>query len=142
MRLYWLLAVIPFACWYWNARRNARSDARMLIESVVKNSEANLGYKPDAASLVFLATHPFLSARIWGMLCKGGASALCGGPVDEACDLACNRLLPHVRDATFRAQCPCAAALMQYAIYLCDCTDTQRYGWAHPKDELERTGEQ
>jgi len=61
-----------------------------------------------------------------------------GGPVNESSTLACDRLLHYVRDESFRANYPCAGALIQYAIYLCDKSPEQRYGCKHPKDELQQ----
>jgi hypothetical protein len=135
----WLLLIIPVGFWTLKALRSARADATRLIDSVVKNSLNNLGYEPDAASLMFLATHPFLSARIWRMLGEGGAASAVGNAVDEDITLSCDRLLRYVRDKSFRERYPCAGALIQYAIYLCDRWPEQRYGCLHPKDQLTRS---
>jgi hypothetical protein len=134
----WLLLIIPVGFWTLKALQSARADATRLIDSVVKNSLNNLGYEPDAASLMFSATHPFLSARIWRMLDEDGAVLTVGGPVDDDITLSCDRLLRYVRDKSFRERYPCAGALIQYAIYLCDRSPEQRYGCLHPKDQLGR----
>ncbi len=70
------------------------------------------------------------------MLGDGGAVNRVGGPVSEESEESCARLLRYVRDKSFRARCPCAGALMQYAVYLCDRSPEQRFGCRHPKDEL------
>jgi hypothetical protein len=107
------------------AWRDAQADATRLIDTVLKNSEVNLGYKPDAASLVFLATHPFLSAKIWRML--GGS-----GSHDDF------QKLSFSRNEGFRTKCPCAGALMQYVLWRYNHPTDQFFGCVHPKEELER----
>lgn len=132
----WLLLpllVIPMIWWMLKARKHARADATLLIESVVQNSLSNLGYRPDAPSLAFLATHPFLSSTIWKMLGEGGAVSQVGGMISEDTGAACDKLLPYVRNAEFRSRYPCAGALMQYAIYLCDQSPRETYGCRHPQ---------
>ena len=116
--------------------RKESAEAALLIDSVVQNSLENLGYKPDGASLAFLARHPFLAGRIWRMLGDGGAVNMVGGPVSEESEESCERLVRYVRDESFRKRFPCAGALMQYAVYLCDRPPEQRFGCRHPKDEL------
>jgi hypothetical protein len=135
----WLLILVPISFFALKAWRSARSDAVLLIDSILKNSLQNLGYKPDAASLMFLATHPFLSAKIWKVLGDGGATGRIGSPVSEDTELSCDQLLRYVNDRSFRNDYPCAGALIQYAIYICDRSpELQRYGCRHPKDELEQ----
>jgi|GEM_PF-6648189 len=134
----WLLLLIVVGWVALILRKVARADAELLIDSVVKNSLQNLGYKPDAASLTFLARHPFLSARIWKMLGEGGAASGVGGVISEENTAACDRLVHYVYDKKFRERYPCAGALIQYAIYLCDLSPNQEHGCRHPKDE--RTG--
>lgn len=46
----------------------AKADTVKLIDSMMANAEQNLGHRPDAASMAYLANHPFLSAKIWEML--------------------------------------------------------------------------
>jgi hypothetical protein len=116
--------------------RKESTEAALLIDSIVQNSFENLGYKPDGASLVFLARHPFLAGRIWRMLGDGGAVNMVGGPISEETEQSCERLLPYIRDESFRRHFPCAGALMQYAVYLGDRSPEQRFGCRHPKDEL------
>lgn len=132
----WLLVIIPIGYWGFTVWRSKCAEARLLIDSVVEHSLENLGYKPDGASLAFLATHPFLAARLWKMLGDGGGAAAAGGSVTEESKNSCDIILPYVRNPTFRERCPCAGALMQYAIYLCDHSREQHYGCQHPKDEL------
>ena len=139
MQWFWLLVLIPLGLYFRKCWRQAQADALLLIESVMKNSKTNLGYEPDAASLSFLAKHPFLCAKLWRMLGEGGANSMAGGSTSEECQNACDELVKYVRNDEFRARCPCAAALIQYAIYLCDNTPTKEYGCEHPKDEMNRT---
>ena len=113
--------------------RKAKADTDALIDSVLKNSTVNLGYTPDAPSVAFLARHPFLSSRIWKMLGEGGGS-LSGCLPEFQSD--CDSLLGHVRSPGFRRDYPCACALMQYTVYLCDNTLTRTARCKHPKDEL------
>jgi len=142
MQWLWLFLTIPIGWWVFKRWREASAEAALLIDSVVRNSLENLGYKPDEASLVFLARHPFLAARIWRMLGDGGAAnsllsvVFGGGRLSEETEESCERLLRFVRDKSFRARCPCAGALMQYAVYLCDRSPENRLGCVHPKDEL------
>ena len=70
------------------------------------------------------------------MLGDGGAVNMVGGPVSEESEDSCERLVRYVRDESFRRRFPCAGALMQYAVYLCDRSPEQRFDCRHPKDEL------
>lgn len=137
----WILGLLAGGWMILILRKSARAEAELLIDSVVKNSLQNLGYKPDAASLTFLARHPFLSARIWRMLGEGGAASSVGGGISEENSTACDRLVHYVHDKKFRARYPCAGALIQYAIYLCDLSPNQGHGCMHPKDELTLNSE-
>src|SRR5947207_15474762 len=132
----WLLLVIVFPIAWWvfmMMRRQATAEAALLIDSVVQTSLKNLGYKPDGASLVFLARHPFLASRIWRMLGDGGAANfIAAGTISEESEESCERLLRYVRDESFKRRFPAAGAWMQYAVYLCD----RRSRCSHPKDEL------
>lgn len=136
MRWLWLLLTVPIGWWVFKKWRNESAETALLIDSVVQNSLENLGYRPDAASLIFLARHPFLAGRIWRMLGDGGAMNMVGGSVSEESEESCERLIRYVRDESFRKRFPCAGALMQYAVYLCDRSPEQRFGCHHPKDEL------
>jgi hypothetical protein len=130
-----LLGLIPIIWWTLRARARARANTLLLIDSVVQNSLSNLGYKPDAPSLAFLAGHPFLSSKIWKMLGEGGAISRVGGITSEETTASCEKLLPYVQDMAFRERYPCAGALMQYAVYLCDQSPIQFC--QHPKDERD-----
>jgi hypothetical protein len=136
MRWLWLLLMIPAGYLLLKMWRSQTAEATLLIDSVLQNSLENLGYEPDAASLIFLSRHPFLAGRIWRMLGDGGGVNMVGGPVSEESEDSCERLLRYVRDRSFRERYPCAGALMQYAVYLCDRSPEQRFGCVHPKDEL------
>jgi hypothetical protein len=136
MRWLWLLLIIPAGYFFLRMWRGQTAEAALLIDSVLHNSLENLGYEPDAASLMFLSRHPFLAGRIWRMLGDGGAANMVGGPLSEESDDSCERLLRYVRNTSFRERNPCAGALMQYAVYLCDRSPNQRFGCAHPKDDL------
>lgn len=138
MRWFWLLAAVPVILVFLKARRSARGNATLLIDSVVKNSLTNLGYEPDGASLTFLATHPFLSARIWTALGEAGATRMDSGPLSEQSELSCDQFLRYVRSPEFRKKYPCAVALMQYAVHISDRSPEQLYGCMHPKDEFEQ----
>lgn len=138
MNTYWLLPLlaIPIGWSIFRAWRKACTEASLLIDSLVQNSLENLGYKPDGASLAFLARHPFLAGRIWRMLGNGGTANMFRGPVSKESEESCERLVHFVRDESFRKRFPCAGALMQYAVYLCDRSPEQRFACCHPKDEL------
>lgn len=142
MQWLWFLVTIPIAWVAIKMWRSASAEATLLIDTIVKNSRENLGYEPDGASLSFLARHPFLAGRIWRMLGDGGAVNMVGGPLREESEESAERLLPYVRDKSFRQRFPCAGALMQYAVYLCDRSPEQRFGCRHPKDELSVEGSQ
>jgi len=75
------------------------------------------------------------------MLGEGGAVSMTGERLDDTIEYSCDRLVRYVRDKSFRTNYPCAGALIQYAIYLCDQSPEQSYGCRHPKDELEQTTE-
>src|ERR1041385_774353 len=132
----WLLPLIaaPVVWWVFMVMwREASAEVALLIDSVVQNSLENLGYKPDGASLVFLARHPFLARRIWRMLGDGGAANfIAAGPVSGESQESCERLLRYVSDESFKRRFPAAGALMQCAVYLCD----RHSRCSHPKDEL------
>ena len=138
MQWLWLVALVSIVFFFWKARRYAQIDANLLINSIVKNSLTNLGYEPDAESLTFFATHPFLSARLWKALGDGGATGMVGGQISEDSQLSCGKFLRYVRDPEFRKMCPCAGAIMQYAVHICDRSPEQLFGCMHPREELEQ----
>jgi len=55
MNWLWLLVLVPIGFFVLKAWQSARSETALLIDSVLQNSLQNLGYKPDAASLMFLS---------------------------------------------------------------------------------------
>ncbi len=131
---YWLYIVTVRFVGLW---RSVKIDAELLIESLLKNAEANLGYPPDPASVVFLAGHKTLSAKLWGMVSAGGA-AISGGYGVPRYGQDCTQLLNrYVRNDAFRRDYPCAHAVIQYAVYLCDGSLTSESRCGHPRNELE-----
>lgn len=123
-----IIALQVFRKW-----RQAKAGTIELIDSMMTNAEENLGYPPDAASMTYLANHPFLSAKVWEMLGAGGGS-LSGYLPEYQAD--CDRLMQYVRDDSFRKHYPCAHAIFQYAVYLCDATLNRDSRCRHPKDEI------
>lgn len=118
--------------------RKAKMDTDALIDSILKNSAENLGYAPDAKSVAFLARHPILSAKIWKMMSEGGASWGSWSIELQKYQDDCGSLLGYIQNQRFRQEYPCACAVMQYTVYLCDNTLTRNSRCKHPKDELNR----
>ncbi len=113
----------------------AKTDTVKLIASLMKNAQENLGHVPDAASVVYLANHPFLSKKIWEMLGAGGVSF--SGYMPEY-ETDCSQLMQLIQDNDFQKKYPSAHALIQYTIYLCDTTLIRGPRLGHPKDEVQR----
>ena len=138
MQFLWLLVLIPLGVLFMKALRGAQRDTALLIDSVVKNSLENFGYPPDGASLAYLAQRPFLSARIWRALGEIGGCGIFKTDymlLSDANQLLHDRLCSRISDGNFRRNYPCACALMQYVVYLCDASS----GYGHPKVELEQS---
>ena len=114
--------------------KSAKEDTVKLIETVLNNAEDKLGYPPDAESIMFLANHPFLSAKVWEVLGAFGKSAFSSGAPGYRKE--CNKLLKYIRDDRFRRKHPCATALFQYTVYLCD-PGPGNSRCKHPKEEMD-----
>lgn len=111
--------------------KQRQKDTEGLIATLLQNAEANLGVKPDAASMVYLSKHPGLSSKIWEMLGERGASL--SGYVPQFWE-DCLRLLALVKDPQFQKRCPCAHAVIQYTVYLCSSDLNGQTMCEHPKD--------
>lgn len=119
----------------------ATSNTAALIEMLRKHAQNNLGVAPDTESLVYLAQHPFLSSKVREMILAAGGAL---GDELEQYAANCDTLFNYVKDREFQRRYPCAHAVFQYAVYLCDGPWGQkpdgmfhrRTRCDHPKDRL------
>ena len=114
--------------------RSAKKDTVKVIDTILENAEEKLGCTPDAKSLVYLANHPFLSAKVWRALGASGRSVFSSGAPGHG--KACNELFAYVENERFSKKYPCATALFQYTVYLCDSDRRKGPRCKHPKEEM------
>ena len=120
--------------------RRARQDTASLLHSLSTNAESNLGVALDVASIEYFIRRPFLAARIWDMLSSaGGPYGIPAITGDSPYASLCNDLLArHIRNDQFKSRYPCAHALIQYAVYLCDVTVHRDARCPHPNPRVRQ----
>lgn len=119
--------------------RSAKKDTVKVIDTLLENAEEELGCALDAKSLVYLTNHPFLSAKVWKALGAFGKSVFSSGAPGHG--KTCQELLAYVENERFGKKYPCATALFQYTVYLCDSGRREGPRCKHPKEEIHGKSE-